>query len=193
MNFLAHTFLSCSDETLLFGNFITDLLSIKELENYQKQYGEGIRLHRIIDSFTDAHPVSLELRSMLRPNHGKYASVVVDLIWDFCLSHEWSRYSGQDLRGFVEEAYQSIYKNVISLPKRTQRKVNDMIENDFLMAYSNKGRMLSSLQWMDRRARFPSQFFRSLEDLNHNESEIIGMFNQFFPEIIAHIDEQCNC
>lgn len=193
MNYLAHCYLSCSEEDILIGNFMTDFLKKSEEDNYSGRIMDGITLHRRIDTFTDAHPASLELRALLRKRHGKYAPVVVDLIWDHLLSINWGQYSGTDLDTFNQDVYGILSGNKEVLPSKLKGRIDKMISSDFLMAYASKENMLRSLQWMDNRVKFPSAFHLAIDDLEENESQITELFHQFFPELIAEAELHCAC
>ncbi len=193
MNFLAHCLLSCSDEDLMIGNIITDFIKNKEIEYFNDSIQKGIELHKSIDHFTDTHAASLKLRQLLRPRHDKYAPVVVDLVWDYFLSKKWSTYSGQPIQEFCTEIYEIIGKRIAELPLRLQSKFSHLIESDFLMAYSTEKRMIRSLEWMDNRVKFKSAFHETPLDIKENYGLIEELFEQFFPELIAHSETFCNC
>jgi len=193
MNYLAHCYLSCSDEDLFLGNLMTDFLRKSEEQNYQGKVLEGIHLHRAIDSFTDKHPASLELRAILRKRHDKYASVVVDLIWDRMLCLNWNHFSGQSIRDFITPLYQVLEKRKEELPRKFRSRIENMLEADFLMAYANDDRMKKSLEWMDRRVKFPSNFVGAMDDLQENHEHIQKLFMYFFPELISEVDAICDC
>lgn len=193
MNYLAHCYLSCTNEDVLLGNFITDFMTKKEENIYTDDVLEGIRLHRKIDQFTDEHEASIELRSLLRRNHKKYAPVVVDLIWDRALSKNWSHYSGADLKDFSKDVYTILLNRRQELPAKLDKRIDEMIDSDFLGAYSDNKRMLKSLEWMDRRVSFPSNFTEALTDYLENENLINDLFSRFFPEAIAYVEQECLC
>lgn len=193
MNYLAHCYLSCSDEDLMLGNVITDFMRKKEEKNYSGRVLEGIQLHRKIDAYTDKHKASLSLRALLRPRHGKYASVVVDLIWDHMLCQHWSDYSGTELSAFVVPIYEILLKRKSELPASLITKIDAMVTSDFLLSYSSYEKMRSSLQWMDRRVNFPSDFEGAILDVQEHYDYIEELFSQFFPDLIAYVDTYCNC
>lgn len=186
MNYLAHCYLSGSNEDLLIGNFMTDFMQKKEEANYSGSVLKGIELHRAIDTFTDQHASSLKLRASLRKRHGKYASVVVDLIWDYFLSKHWKSFSIIDLRDFNSKMYEILIRRKAELPKRLNSRIAGMVEGDFLMAYASKERMTKSLQWMDQRVNFDSAFVTAMDDLEENESNYESLFIEFFPELVDH-------
>lgn len=83
MNYMAHIYLSHGKEEQLLGNFIADFVGNKDLVNYGKKVIEGIMLHRKIDSFTDNHDIVRKGTKRLRSIQGKYAPVVIDIIYDY--------------------------------------------------------------------------------------------------------------
>ena len=55
MNFLAHFQLAAPDKSLMFGNYIADFITNKQLIDFSVPVRQGIMLHRAIDTFTDNH------------------------------------------------------------------------------------------------------------------------------------------
>ena len=184
---------SCSEEDLLIGNIITDFITKKDEELYSDRIKVGITLHRAIDSFTDTHPASLQLRRLLRPRHKKYAPVVVDLVWDYFLSAKWSDYSENSLEVFNAEIYDILSRRLTDLPTGLRSRLKQMITDDFLMAYATESRVRKSLQWMDNRVKFESAFHLMPIDIKENFELISHLFDQFFPELIAHSEVYCGC
>lgn len=193
MNYLAHCYLSCSEEDILIGNIITDFMSKKEESNYSDKVLEGIHLHRQIDTYTDKHPASLELKGLLRKRHGKYASVVVDLVWDHFLCLNWDHFSGSPISDFCQEIYPILLKRKSELPPKFSNKIESMVANNFLMSYATDRGMLKSLQWMDNRVNFKSNFVGAISDVEENREVIQGLFMAFFPDLIAFVEGECGC
>jgi len=187
LNFLAHCYLSCSDEGVLVGNFITDFLTPRDARKYNGAISKGIQLHRKIDAFTDRHPQSRELLVMLRKRHGKYAPVVVDLIWDYYLSSNWNQYSELSLDAFTSETYVTLQAYQHHFPKGLNVKFDEMVANDFLNAYNGLARARQSLKWMDRRARFNSNFEAAVKDIENNDKLFESMFHEFFKDIKNYV------
>lgn len=193
MNYLAHCLLSCSEDDILIGNFMTDFLKKSEVDDYEGRIKDGIELHRAIDTFTDAHPITLKLRADLRPRHGKYASVVVDLIWDFYLSKNWSQYSEDDFERFRKDTYRVLLNKKEVLPSKLKSKIDAMIDNDFLIAYASKENMRHSLAWMDRRVNFKSAFHSAILDVEEKGEQYEEWFHRFMPDLIEHSKLFCSC
>ncbi len=57
MNYLAHIYLSYDNDQVKIGNFIADFIKGNNFKKFPEAIQKGILLHRLIDSFTDAHPV----------------------------------------------------------------------------------------------------------------------------------------
>ena len=90
MNFLAHAYLSGDNPKILVGNFIGDFVKGSDLrERYDSSIAYGIELHRMIDTFTDSHPVVMNSKIRLRETYRHYAPVIVDMYYDHFLAAGW--------------------------------------------------------------------------------------------------------
>ena len=103
MNHLAHLYLSGSDPDLMLGNFIADAVKGKQVELYALGVQNGIRLHRAIDTFTDAHPVVRQTKAHLYAGYSKFAGVILDIYFDHFLAIGWANYHPQPLADFVDQ------------------------------------------------------------------------------------------
>jgi len=193
MNYLAHCYLSCSEEDILIGNFMTDFLHRSEVNAYAGRVKEGIILHRAIDTFTDTHPTTLKLRASLRARHGKYASVVVDLIWDYYLSQNWSHYSQMPFDEFRQQTYKILLRRKAELPAKLFKRIDSMVKHDFLSAYATMQNMQKSLVWMDNRVNFKSAFHEATLDVAENAEQYERWFHVFMPDLIAYTKTFCSC
>ncbi|MDZ7847796.1 MAG: hypothetical protein U5L96_14100 [Owenweeksia sp.] len=89
MNFLAHLALSNNDDDIMLGNFIADSLRSKQWSQFKPEVIEGVKLHHKIDFFTDHHPVVERSKARLRDHQSKYSPVVVDILYDHFLAHNF--------------------------------------------------------------------------------------------------------
>lgn len=193
MNYLAHLFLSCDNEDLLIGNFIADSITNSELGQYPPEIQEGVYLHRKIDTYTDQHPLVRQGARRLRLHHGKYAPVVIDVLYDYLLANHWERYSGTSLPDFAQNVYRIFTKRMSEMPPRLQHSLPKMIAHDWLNNYKTEAGMRFTLSKMDERTRFPSNFADGLKHLMADYDLFAEEFNAFFPEVIAYVDLQCKC
>jgi acyl carrier protein phosphodiesterase len=184
MNYLAHMYLSCSDEDLIIGNMLVDMMSIKRLRELPGQYHKGFELHRLIDSCTDEHPKVKEAVLKLRENHRKYAPVVIDIFYDYVLSLEWERYSEEDIQDFCNGIYEVINKHLHNLPKDIVIRLEKMLADNFLMTCSSPKAIKRVFDLIDIRAKFNNNFSLATKDLLENYDYFRDNFFKFFPDMI---------
>lgn len=193
MNFLAHMYLSCSNEDLLIGNFVADFIRNRDLVFYSDAIVEGIKLHREIDSYTDNHPRVVQSTRILREQHGKYAPVVIDVCYDYILSKNWSRYSGETLRDFSDRVYGVLTKHHDILPDYLQDLAPRMIADDFLLQYGTEAGLRRTFERIGKRAKFDSNWGTAFDDMVAHYDHLEDGFNSFFPDMIAVVDDFCDC
>lgn len=188
MNYLAHLYLSCENEQHIVGNFMTDFINLSEMKSMPKAISEGIKLHQAIDHFTDTHPSFIQSKIRLRPRHGKYAPVLLDILYDHLLAVNWKKYSGITLEDFSIQMYEVLNKYMSYFPNRIQGTIQKMISHDFLTAYRDEARFRYILKGMDKRAKYKSDFESGWEDLTKDFNSFNEEFNTFFPDIIDYIE-----
>lgn len=193
MNYLAHLFLSCNNEDILIGNFIADSISIKAVNALPKKVKDGIILHRKIDSYTDTHDLVRKGTYRLRQYHKKYSPVVIDVLYDHLLANNWELYSGTSLDIFAKDVYRVFSRRMDEMPPRLKVSLPKMIEHDWLNNYKSLEGLKFTLDKMDKRTRFPSNFGDAVEHLLDDYDLFTEEFNSFFPDVIAYVDSQCEC
>ena len=193
MNFLAHLFLSCEQEELLVGNFLADLIKNRDLGSYSAGIKEGVQLHRKIDQFTDLHPMVSQGVRRLHPFHRKYASVIVDVFYDYLLAKNWSRYTEEDFIAFTKRVYTILEKYQPRMPAKIQIRLSNMIAGDWLIGYSKYEGLAFTFDRMQYRLSKPEQLKGVIENLQRFESEFDQEFTVFFPEVMAFVQGECSC
>lgn len=189
MNFLAHLYLSGDNNELLIGNFIADSVKGKQFQQFSPGIRQGIILHRLIDEFTDSHPLFSQGRNRLRGSYGKFAPVIVDIFYDYFLATDWNNYSDQPLKEFSENIYRIMQNNLQMLPLRAQRILPYMIEQDWLTGYSTLDGINKTLLGMSRRTKFNSGMENAVSDLKLFNDVFREEFRLFFPDVI-HFSNQ---
>jgi len=191
MNFLAHLFLSCGREGLLIGNFLADYLNNEQVRQYPEAIQEGVRLHRAIDTYTDNHPEVLKGVRRLYGRHGKYASVVVDIYYDYLLSVNWLRYSDKPLPEFCREVYQVLEDHLEIMPPGLQKHLPMMIADNWLLSYGSHNGLSIAFDRMKMRASRPEYIDGALESLVLHFEALNEEFNAFFPDVAEYV--RCEC
>lgn len=104
MNFLAHLWLAEQSHTSMAGAILGDLVRGADLTAYPDDIAYGIRLHRRLDALTDRHPRIVELRVAQLNGVRRYVGIVLDLVADYLLIEDWSRYANEPLPVFCGRA-----------------------------------------------------------------------------------------
>jgi acyl carrier protein phosphodiesterase len=183
VNYLAHLYLSADHPELSIGNFIADHVKGREIERYTGNVLEGIRLHRHIDAFTDAHPIVEESKKRLRTVYGKYASVIADVYFDHFLARDWSMYHHQPLTDFASSSYSLMNNNRQHLPERTMYMLSYMESQNWLVSYASITGIEKALCGLSKRTRFSSGMEHAHQFLQEYYQEFEGEFRRFFPEL----------
>lgn len=190
MNILAHAWLSGRNDDYLIGNFIGDFIKgdpNAPRHGLQPLEIDGIRIHRAIDAFTDAHPEVQAVRTLLYPRCHKYAGVAVDVFFDHFLATQFKEVTGDNLDEFVGYVYQLLRTRADRLPPRAARMAHYMMEQDWLRHYKTTAGIDRALSGLSRRTQFPSGLDTAVEDLVIHYDTINLHFLRFWPELTAHI------
>lgn len=186
MNFLAHLYLSGSDDALRFGNFIADAIRANQYSHYPKRIQDGIQLHRSIDTFTDTHPVFRQHCKLFFPDHSHYARVILDVIYDHFLAQLWDNYHPKALTIYAADFYRITESQKALLPDKMQRLFQLMKEQNWLVEYRSIIGLERILYHMSKRTSFPSNFSASIAILEVNKAQMILEFEHFFFELEQH-------
>lgn len=193
MNFLAHLFLSCEQEELLVGNFLADLIKNRNIDSYSKGIQEGVQLHRKIDQFTDQHPLVIQGVHRLHPFHRKYASVIVDVFYDYLLVKNWTEFTAEEFIPFTKRVYAILERYKPFMPMKIQIRLSNMLDGDWLIGYSKYEGLAFTFDRMQYRLSKPEYLQGVIENLQRFEADFDREFRTFFPELIAFVNDECGC
>lgn len=192
MNFLAHLSLSDNDEDIMIGNFIADAVRSSQWPEYNSDIVRGIQLHHKIDFFTDNHPVVEASKKLLRPRHGKYTPVVVDIIYDHFLASKYQEYYEVDLERFAADTYAMLRRRWADLPQAIRRMLPYMERGNWLVNYGNDEGLARVFSGMSRRANFKNQMQDATSDLIEFYQEFEDHFGNFYPRLMAYAEAELN-
>ncbi len=190
MNFLAHIYLSGNDKDLILGNFIADMVKGKQIERYEERVIGGIKMHRIIDKYTDEHPVVSESKKRLRKNFSHYSPVIADMYYDHFLAKNWENYSEVQINDFLKFAYNVLLKNYLILPSRGRRILPFMVANNWLGNYADFNNLQRNFEGLARRTSFNSGMEKAVDELKLNYNDYYAEFKEFFPQLTRFVKEQ---
>lgn len=192
MNFLAHLYLSGNSEKIKVGNFIADFVKGKQYLNFDDDIVKGIQLHRAIDDFTDTHHIVKDASALLKPDFGRYASVIIDVFYDHFLAINWKIFTQVNLTDFAEDSYQTLEKHEDILPQRVQNFLPSMQKDNWLVRYADFEGIERSLEGLSRRSKFASNLEKAVDNLERDYEQFNESFKLFFPEIINFTKEKIN-
>lgn len=198
MNFLAHLYLAGPDpaapayDDLVVGNFIADSVPGRQLDAYPPGVREGIRLHRAIDTFTDAHPVVRQTTARLRQaGYGKYAGVIADMFFDHFLAYHFAEFwSSETLAEFTRRQYALLRRRQAEFPARVQHFLPYLVQHNWLLSYAEIEGIRRALSGLSRRATPGSGMETATEELRRHYAAYEADFRAFFPELQAFVNEK---
>ncbi len=94
MNFLAHTLLGFDDDALVAGQVAGDFVRGPRLDALPPRIAAGVRLHRSMDAWTDAHEGVAALRARFAPGLRRYAGIAIDVGIDHVIARDWPAFAG---------------------------------------------------------------------------------------------------
>ncbi|HEY4205626.1 MAG TPA: ACP phosphodiesterase [Puia sp.] len=184
MNYLAHAYLSFGISDIAVGNLISDFVKGKKKLDYPETIQHGITLHRAIDTFTDAHPITQEAKRFFRQGYGLYAGPIVDILYDHFLANDPEQFPGpQGLEAFASSTYQQLGTRESLFPERFARLFPYMRSQDWLSNYRHKEGIYNSLHGLARRATHMPEPTAAFGIFNASYEQLQDCYRRFFPEL----------
>jgi len=189
MNFLAHLYLSGDVNQLMIGNFIGDYVKGKKYEQFSPQIQQGILLHRKIDEFTDKHPIVKASTVRFKPCYQRYASVVIDVIYDHYLAILWSQFSNEDLGSYVTRVHTFLLRHYFVLPARVKGFLPFLIKSRRLENYQYLWGIEKSLSIMANHSSLPEKSKCAIEIVQSQYDDLKEEFIAYFIELQAMVED----
>lgn len=182
MNYLAHLHLGGDQPAQLLGSLYGDFVKGPLDGRWPAQIEAGIRLHRRIDVFTDAHPLTAEAKALFPASRRRVASILLDLFFDHCLARDWQRYAEQPLPAFTGQVYRVLAEEP-ALPERLAFIAPRMAAQDWLGSYQDFAIIEQVLVGMSRRFSRPSLLDGAYEEIEQLYQPLSETFRRFYPEL----------
>jgi acyl carrier protein phosphodiesterase len=96
---------------------------------------KGIHLHRLIDEFTDAHPVTARAKNYFRPHYRLYSGAFIDVVYDHFLANDENEFSETTLFSFSQTVFTELEENKEWLPERFEKMFHYMKMQNWLFHY----------------------------------------------------------
>ncbi|WP_271808681.1 ACP phosphodiesterase [Clostridium beijerinckii] len=187
MNYLAHIYLADSSEENMLGNFLGDFVN-KSLENeFEQSIRQGIIMHKKLDTFTDSHPDFLRSRNRISKGNRRLAGVLIDIFYDHFLAKSWNDYSSMTLEEYADNFYRILRKFSYCLPDKLLRRMNYIIEENWLLSYRDiHGIQIAVDRIATRFANTKHPLVNPIEELINNYEGLENDFKCFYPHAIDY-------
>lgn len=182
MNFLAHSYLSFSEEHLV-GNMIADFVKNRDVARLPESIQKGIKLHRAIDTFTDAHPLIHEAKAPFRPLVRLYSGAFVDVAFDYFLANDTTENSQREWQEHSQRVYAVLRRYEEFLPEVFKKVLDKMQQDDWLYNYRNEWGIEYSFRNVVNKAQFLDKTTNVFPAFLANKDFLREKYEIFFPEI----------
>lgn len=183
MNYLAHSYLSFSDQQIV-GQFLEDYVKNNARGNLPKQIQQGIILHREIDTFTDSHPIISEAKQIYQPLVRLYSGAFIDVSFDYFLANHLAK---NELKSHTDRVYLTLRKHQFFFPESFESRLNGMQKDNWLYNYRFEWGIKYSFQNVLNKAKYLEKDIPIFEVFLQNKDFLQEKFDLFFPELEAHI------
>lgn len=183
MNYLAHLYLAENDDAALVGNLLGDFVKGRLGTRFDSPIYRGIRLHRAVDRFTDAHPIHRRSRQRFSAKRRRYAGIIVDMAYDHFLARHWSRFRADPLDQFAKRIYAALYRYHAELTPRLRHILPYMVREDWLTAYRDMDNVGLALDRLSLRLSRPSPLPGAVAEIRRAYGELETDFMQLLPEL----------
>ena len=180
MNFLAHAWLARGgSDDFLWGNLIADGVKGSDLSAWPEGVAAGIRHHRQVDAFVDAHPVVARIRRRAPDRQRRYAGIALDLVWDHFVARELGLQAGHS--PLVARTYRVLLAR--PAPARLATLVPVLVEQDWLHRYADFAFTCRAIAGIGRRLSGPNRLAELVPWLEEEQRRLEEEFLRLWPEV----------
>jgi acyl carrier protein phosphodiesterase len=193
LNYLAHAYLSFDHPDLLVGNMIGDYIKGNEaLAALPEGIQKGVKLHRLIDSYTDMHPSIAKCKTYFREDYRLYAGAFVDAMFDHFIANDPQCFeSEKHLLDFTQKTYQHIEQHINILPVKFQSVFPYMKAENWLYHYRTLKGMEKSFGGLVRRAQYLNRDEQSaFRTLVTNFYTLNQFYYEFIDDVKAYVNKE---
>jgi acyl carrier protein phosphodiesterase len=183
MNHLAHALLAGDDDGLRLGGLMGDFVRGAPDPALPPAVIAGIRLHRAIDSYTDAHPRVLAAKALLPPPYRRYAGILLDMWFDHCLARDFGHWSEASLPAFSSALRELLHGHDALLPPALRRFRRYMDVEDLPAGYADALVLGRALEGIGQRLSRANPLDSALPVLQQLDAPLQAQFEAFFPDL----------
>lgn len=185
MNFLAHSLFGFTDAALITGQFCGDFVRGSDLSHLPRGIEVGIRLHRRMDAFTDAHEALKPAKVSLGAGRRRVSGIIVDVMFDHWLAVNWSDFSDLGIDQHVEAVHQAVRKHDEYIPAELARFMRFLHNEKVLESNGELAAIALTLGRLSSRSPRFADLAMSVEELALLARILDAPFRRFYPELDA--------
>jgi acyl carrier protein phosphodiesterase len=173
VNYLAHAWISRDFGHFMLGQLLGDFAVNGVLMDRHADLVRGVKAHRALDAYTDAHPAFQAGSRLLQSGCSRYAPVVMDVVMDHALVRNWQALNaGGRFEDFLVEMYGSLRQIGQDLPERMRQPAARMHQMDWFSDFAQPQAMQRVFWFMSRRVRQPNYLETASQTIEYNWSEL---------------------
>jgi acyl carrier protein phosphodiesterase len=171
------------------GNLISDFIKGKKQYDYPSAIQKGIKLHRAIDTFTDAHPAVAEAKQVFRPHYRLYAGAFVDVSFDYFIANDPNLFkTEQALAQFAETAYAGLRQHTAWIPDQARGYFERMQQQNWLYHYRSIWGIQKSFGGIVYRSAHLTDSSTAATLFEENLSILQQHYDDFIPGLIELVE-----
>jgi acyl carrier protein phosphodiesterase len=187
VNYFAHLHLAHLSNTSLTGNLLGDFVKGSRLSYLPAELELGIRLHRKIDSYTDAHPICLGFKAEQTAIR-RFAGIGLDVLFDHLLAKQLGGDYTKLCNHFYHELMDEKEQLNNHLPEIYKSKVSAIIEQDWFASYQSEEGITYAIKRTSQRLKRPVQLENIVRWYNNNQQRVDAGFEQIYRDTTAQVE-----
>ena len=186
MNYLAHSYLAFSEQQLV-GQFLEDYIRNNERFSLPEELLQGIKLHRTIDTFTDAHPSIHEAKKIFSPLVRLYSGAFVDVAMDYFLANDENENTQKGWKSHSLYVYSVLEEYKHLFPEPFHRMLQRMKSDDWLYNYREDWGIEFSMKNVLNKAKYLDSELPVYDLFLTNKPKLQECYDAFFPDLKKHV------
>lgn len=185
LNYLAHLLLADDTPESLVGNFLGDFVKGRPEGRYPAPIVHGIRLHRRVDVYTDAHPRVRLALGRVAPERRRFAGIAVDMAFDHFLARDWQADDPAAFAAYRANVYAVLRAHADTMPERARRMLDSFCDDDWLGSYAEFDGVCFALARMSRRLSRANAIAATGVDIERAYHALAADLAAFWPDLRA--------
>lgn len=187
MNYLAHFHLAHRTDTSYTGGLLGDFVKGNDYRAYPEAIQIGIVLHRLVDRYTDEHPLFKASQALLERTPKRVSGIAVDMLFDHLLARDWQQFHAKPLDEFVQQVYREFDVDRRLMPERAAKVSLAMGHGDWLSTYTTEEGLRRALQGISHRLHNRFDLPAAVDDLSEHQLQLTQHFHTFYGDLLQQL------